>query len=384
MFSLSRSIGITALAVMALAAGCSRGGDHAAKTPPRPAVPVTVATVVQKPMPLQIRAIGSVQTLASVSVRPQLSGPLAAVAFTEGQDVKPGDVLFKIDPAPFEAEVRRNQAMEAKDAAQMESAKRDETRYAELLQRGLIARQQYDQASASAKSLEATVAADREALKTARLQLGYTVIRAPIAGRTGAVLVQKGNLVQANLTELVVINQIRPISVAFSVPQRDLDEIRSRASGSLEVLALIGGQDARPVKGELKFVDNRVDPATGTIQLKASFPNDDVRLWPGQFANVVLTLATEPNAVVAPSAAVQPAQQGKLVFVVKPDQTVEARPVTIAREVGDETVIASGVAPGENVVIEGQARLAAGVKVSVRTAAASRPPAPKESAPAAR
>jgi len=377
--SVSGRIIIVALAAAVLAGGCSRGGDRSAKARPTPpAVPVTVATVVQKPMPLQIRAIGGVQTLVTVSVKPQIGGPLLEVAFNEGQDVKPGDLLFKIDPAPLEAEVRRNQAMEAKDAAQMESARRDEARYAELLQRGLIARQQYDQANAAAKSLEATVAADREALKTARLQLGYTVIRAPIAGRTGAVLVQKGNLVQANQTELVVINQIRPISVAFAVPQRELEEIRRyRAQGSLDVQAMIAGQEQRPVQGELAFIDNRIDPGTGTIQLKASFPNADGRLWPGQFANVVLTLATEPNAVVAPTAAVQTAQQGRFVYVVKPDQTVESRPVAIAREVGDESVLASGVSPGESVVMEGQARLSAGAKVSVRTSAAARPPTPK-------
>jgi multidrug efflux system membrane fusion protein len=370
-----------------LLAACSRnGGEEPRAQPPRP-VPVTVAAVEARAVPLQVTAIGTVQALATVSVKPQVSGQLARVFFTEGQDVNAGDRLVEIDPRPFQAALGQAEAAMAKDQALLESAQKDEARYRELVQRDLIARQQFDQAHANAAALAATVKADRAVVDNARLQVGYTLIRAPIRGRTGAALVREGNVVTANQTELVVINQLTPITAVFSVPEIQLTDIRAyRQRGTLKVEATIRGQ-AEGVVGELSFIDNRVDPATGTVQLKATFPNTDTRLWPGQFVNVVMTLAVEPHALVVPREAVQSGPQGRHVFVVRADGTVEPRPVTVVRESGPSIVIGEGVRPGEQIVTEGQARLVAGTRVEIKTAggpAASPAASPATSPPARR
>ena len=369
-----RTLAVVCLAV--LLAACSRkGGDEPRSRAPA-AVPVTVATVEAQDVPLDVQAIGTVQALATVSVKPQVTGELSRLFFTEGQDVNAGDRLFQIDPRPFQAALAQAEGMLAKDQALLESAQKDELRYRELLQRDLIARQQYDQAHANAGALAATVKADRAVVDTARLQLGYTLIRAPIRGRLGAALVREGNLVTANQTELAVINQLSPISVAFAVPEVQLADIRRyEERGALPVQAAPRG-GGEPVAGTLTFIDNRVDVATGTVQLKATYPNTDARLWPGQFVNVVLTLANQPNAIVVPREAVQTSQQGRYVFVVTPGGTAEPRPVTVAREAGPKIVIAQGVAPGDVVVTEGQARLSSGTRVEARTATAATPPAP--------
>jgi multidrug efflux system membrane fusion protein len=365
------------LAVVCLAvlvAACSRGGGDDRRSQAPSAVPVSVVTVETKDVPLQVQAIGTVQALKTVSVKPQVTGELARVFFTEGQDVAVGDRLVQIDPRPFQAALAQAEAMLAKDEALLQSAQKDEQRYRELLQRELIARQQYDQARANALALAATARADRAAVDTARLQLGYTLIRAPIRGRTGAALVREGNQVSANQTELVVINQLTPISVAFAVPETQLADIRSYGErGALTVDAAIRGRP-ESVRGELSFIDNRVDAATGTVQLKATFANADTRLWPGQFVNVELTLTTQRNATVVPREAVQTGPQGRYVFVVKPDRTAEARPVTVTREAGGEALIAQGVAAGDVVVTQGQARLASGTRVEVKTATAAAAP----------
>jgi multidrug efflux system membrane fusion protein len=326
---------------------------------------VTVATAVQKPMPVTITAIGTVQPLLSVTVRSQVDGTVERVNFVEGQDVNAGELLFVLDRRPLEADLRKAEAALAKDQATAEAAERDEQRYAALVQQGLIAQQQYDQARANAQSLAATVAADRAVVQNARIQLRYTEIRAPITGRTGAILAQRGNLVTAQNTSLVVINQIKPIQAAFTVPEQFLGEIRQRrAAGSLPVDA--SPSSGQPVaRGALTFIDNRVDPATGTIQLKATFANTDAALWPGEFVNLVLTLSVDPAAIVVPAEAVQSGQDSRYVFVVKPDGTADMRPVTVAREAGRETVIARGVAAGETVVTDGQLRLTPGVRVAV-------------------
>ena len=223
--------------------------------------------------------------------------------------------------------------------------------------------------------------AARSAVETARLQLSYTTIRAPLSGRSGRVLADRGNLVQANATDLVVINQVRPIEVSFTVPADSVNEIRRRAAANeLEVAAIQAG-DTTPAAGRLTFIDNRVDPQTGTIQLKATFPNDDARLWPGQFATVVVTLGVENDAIVVPSAAVQTGQQGTYVFVVKPDSTAESRPVTVARQLGEESVVSKGVAPGATVVIDGQLRLAPGVRVEAQSQAQPSASPPSTSGP---
>jgi multidrug efflux system membrane fusion protein len=355
-----------------LAAACSRGDEQQSGGGTPPAVPVTVATAVQKPVPVQLRAIGNVQASETVTVRARAGGIVAEIRFREGQDVEEGQVLFVLDRALLEATRRQAEAALARSRAQLENARKNAERYAELARQGFVAQQEYERFRTEAEALEATVRADRAVVENARLQLGYTTIRAPISGRTGARLVHEGDLVRINETALVVINRLRPIDVAFALPERELPGVqRYRAEGTLRVETLAPQSSTVLDAGELTFIDNRVAAATGTIQLKATFPNRDAVLWPGQYVNVVLTLTTEPAAVVVPTAAVQAGQQGPYVFVVKPDQTAESRPVRVARQVGAETVIAEGVAPGDTVVTDGQLRLVPGARVEVKTAAAA-------------
>ena len=390
-----------ALCVAALAlAGCGdRGGDAAAKTAARPpAVPVTVSDVTPRDVPVQVKAIGNVQAYATVSVLSLVGGELFKLHFTEGQDVKAGDLLFSIDPRPFQAallqaqaqlaqhqaQISQAQANLARDTAQHENAKVEEARYKKLADGGFVAREQYDQILTNEQSLAATIEADRAAVNTARsvvqadqalvenarLQLSYTEIRAPIDGRTGNVLIHQGNVVKANDVgnPLVVITRIHPIYVTFAVPEQYLERIkRYRAAGDLRVEATTQGPNDRTTPGELSFINNTVDATTGTIQLKATFPNADNALWPGQFVNVVLTLTTERAALVIPSRAIQPGQQGPFVFIVKPDLTVESRPVVVAFAEGSDSVIAKGLTSGERVVTDGQLRLLPGVRVEIKS-----------------
>jgi multidrug efflux system membrane fusion protein len=373
----TRRRALLAAVVSVLLTACSE------KAPPPPAaVPVTVATAVAKPMPVRIEAVGTVAPAETVTVRSQVTGPLAEVHFVEGQDVARGALLFTIDPRPFRAALAQAEAERARSATTAAFARREAARYAELFGQGLVARSQYEQLVANANAADALVRASRAAVETARLQLSYTAVRAPLDGRTGRVLADRGTLVQANATDLVVINRLRPIEVAFAVPAQHLPELGRRPSGTIEVAATPTGVDAGAT-GRLTFLDNRVDPQTGTIQLTATFGNEDARLWPGQFVNVVVTLGVEPDALTIPAAAVQTGQQGTYVFVVRPDGTVESRPVVVARQVGEEVVLARGVAPGEPVVTEGQLRLTAGARVEVQAPAAS-PPSPPPPAPGPR
>ena len=398
----ARSALALALCVIVLAiAGCGeRGGDAAAKAPARPpTVPVTVSDVVPRDVPVQVKAIGNVQAYATVSVLSLVGGELFKIHFTEGQDVKAGDLLFAIDPRPFktalqqaeaqlaqhQAQVAQAQANLAKDTALYENARVEEARYKKLADGGFVAREQYDQMLTNEQSLAATIEADKAAVTTARsvvqadqamvenarLQLSYTEIRAPIDGRTGNVLIHQGNVVKANDVgnPLVVITRIHPIYVTFAVPEQFLDRIkRYRAAGELKVQATTQSPSERTARGELSFINNTVDATTGTIQLKATFANEDNALWPGQFVSVVLTLTTERAALVIPSRAIQPGQQGPFVFVVKPDLTVESRPVVVAFTEGLDSVVASGIKSGERVVIDGQLRLIPGVRVEIKPA----------------
>ncbi len=370
--SIRRGLLLLALA----AAACSRSpGSESRPAAPAP-VPVTAAAVSQKAVPVQVRAIGTVQPSNTVTVRARVGGILAEVHFKEGQDVTEGQRLFTLDRGPLVAQLRQAEANLARSAAQLDQARRDAERSAELVKQGFIARQQYDQAVTQAAALDASVRADRAVVENARLQVDYASIRAPMSGRAGALLVHEGDLVKANDTALVVLNQLRPIDVAFALPQQQLPDVqRYRAEKTLAVEAVHPGAGQALGRGELTFIDNRVDPATGTIQLKATFPNTDTALWPGQFVDVVLTLTTEPAAIVVPTRAVQTGQQGRYVFVVTPEQTAEARSVRIARELGEESVVTEGLAPGETVVTEGQLRLTPGAKVEVKTATAAAAPA---------
>jgi multidrug efflux system membrane fusion protein len=378
-----------------LAALCACSGGKAVqsgKAAAQEAIPVRTGLVSTRSLPVEIRAIGNVQPYSTVSIKAQISGQLTGVHFQEGRNVSKGDLLFTIDPRPFEAALRQAEANLqqaranlkqaeanfAKDAADEKNAEIESNRYAQLFKSGVAAAEIYDQYRSRAESLKAALEADRSAIQaaasaikasqaaieTARLQLEYTRIRSPIDGRTGNLMVHVGNLVKANdVPILVVINQIHPIFVSFAVPAQHLPAIKKHmAAGPLKVDA-IPRDGGSPAAGVLTFVDNAIDAATSTIQLKGTFPNEKNSLWPGQFVDAVLTLAVQPNAVVVPSAAVQNGQQGQYVFVVRPDLTVETRPVVVSRSSDKEAVIERGLAPGEKVVIDGQLRLVPGARV---------------------
>jgi multidrug efflux system membrane fusion protein len=347
--------------------GCSRDSNSRTIAGPRKAVPVTVGTAAQKDFPVQVRAIGTVEAFSTVTIKTLVAGEITKVAFREGQDVKRGDLLFEIDPVPFQVALQAAEATMAKDLALKENAEKEAKRYALLIEKDLIPRQQYDQVVANLGALEATVKADAALVEQCRVKLGYCFLRSPIDGRTGNLSVNRGNIVKENDTKLVVINQITPIYVTFSVPEQNLPEIRKRqADGSLAVETVLPGGKGEPIRGRLDFISNEVDKTTGTIQLKGKFANADRRLWPGQFVNVSLTLAVRSNAVLVPTQAIQTGQQGQYVFVVRPDLTAEMRSVTAGPSLGGDTVIEKGVQAGEQVVTDGQLSLVPGSPVEVK------------------
>jgi membrane fusion protein, multidrug efflux system len=368
------------------------------KTPasPRSGVPVTVASSTTKDVPVEVRVIGTVEAFSTVAVKSQVTGELKEVHFKEGDEVKSGDRLFLVDPRPFEWELKRveanllrnvaqgkqAQANLARDSAQAKLAGVEAQRFERLVQQGIVAREEYDRARANLDALEAVVNADRAAIENSeqavhadraaienvRLQLDYSSIKSPISGRTGSLMVHQGNVVRANETPLVTINQISPLYVGFAVPEQTLPDIKKyMAAGNLRVDANPTNDEQGAVHGDLTFVDNAVDSNTGTIRLKATFANKERRLWPGQFVNVVMTLTRERGAVVVPSQAVQAGQSGPYVFVVKPDLSVESRPVVVGRTVGGEAVIAKGVRSGERVVTDGHLRLVPGSIVEIKS-----------------
>jgi membrane fusion protein, multidrug efflux system len=331
-------------------------------------VPVTVASVVQKNVPIELTGIGTVEPYSTVSIRVQVTGTILQVHFKEGQDVKKGDLLFTIDPRPFEATLKQAQAVLAKDMSLLENAREQARRYAELVKKEYVSREQYDQIQSSANANEATVEADRAAVENAKVQLSYCHLYSPVDGRTGDLLVDEGNLVRTNdATPLITINQITPIYVTFSLPEQNLIAIKEgMGRGKLKVLAIIPQSEDRPEVGVLTFVDNAVDRTTGTIKLKGTFANANRRLWPGQFVKVAVTLADEPNAVVVPSQAIQTGQDRQQVYVLKSDSTVEVRTVVVNRTIANDAVIEKGVQPGEQVVTDGQFLLGPGTKVQVK------------------
>jgi multidrug efflux system membrane fusion protein len=343
-------------------------------------VPITAANVEQKDVPLQLKAIGAVEAYSNVSVKTQITGELTGVHFKEGQDVKKGQLLFSLDKRPFEAALKQAQGMLAKDQAQAVNARTQARRYEALHKAGVVPKEQFDQMQSNADALDAAVLADQAAVENARVQLVYCTIYSPIDGHTGPLRINQGNMIKANDTPfLVSINQIQPIYATFTVPEQNLADIkRYSGRGKLKVLAYIPNDTRGPSEGWLSFIDNTVDQATGTIKLKGEFVNADRRLWPGQFVDVVLTLAQQPRAIVVPSQALQNGQQGQFVFVVKPDMTVEARPVTVDRSNDGQAVITRGLAAGEQVVTDGQLRLVPGVsKVELKPVAAPAASAPR-------
>jgi membrane fusion protein, multidrug efflux system len=342
------------------------------KEPPkeRPPAPVEVATVTIRTVPVQLAGIGSVEAYSSVAVKSRVDGTIVKVHFAEGQDVRQGDILFTLDTAPFQAALRHAEAVLARDLAQARNAEEQAARYASLVKEGIVTREQYDSYRTAADALHATVAADRAAVDNARIALSYCTIRAPLTGRTGGLAIHAGNVISSNDTVLVIINQISPIYATFSLPEKDLPEIQRRTSGGkLRVEAAAPSDPDSVEQGAVTFLDNMVDPATGMFKLKATFTNQNRKLWPGQFVNVRLTLATLPDAVVVPQQTVLTGQKGQYVFLHKNDGTVEQRPVQTGISHGGEIVIRQGLQPGETVVIDGQMRLMPGAKAVVRKAA---------------
>jgi len=364
--------------------------------PPRLAegVPVVVATVSQRTVPVDIQVIGNVEAFATIAVKSQVSGELTVAHFQEGDFVKKGDVLFTIDPRLLDAQVKQAQAtLErdksqlslaeanlARDTAQEKYAHDQAARYRNLFQKGVISREQVDQYQTSSDvqtealhadkaaiaSSRAALAADEAALRNMEVQLSYTVIRSPIDGRTGNLMIKQGNVVKANDVDLVTINQLQPIYVTFTVPEARLADIkRYMAQGKVKVLASPPNSDEAQT-GDLSFIDNAVDATTGTIKLKGTFVNADRKLWPGQFVRVTLRLGSARDALLVPTEAVQSGQEGQFVFVVRRDMTVDARPVVVGARIEKEQVIEQGLSLGETVVTEGQLRLAPGVRVKMQ------------------
>jgi membrane fusion protein, multidrug efflux system len=362
-------------APLALTAAC---GSRDAR-PQRPTVPVTVATVEQRSVPYEISAIGTVTPIQTVAIRAQVTGTITRVAFQEGNEVQQGQLLFQLDARPFQAALEQAAANLAKDRAQLVNAQQQVARYRQLVQNDLATEEQFDQLKANADAAEAAVSADSAAVQTARLNLEYATIHAPIAGRTGNLLLREGNLAQANgAMPLVVINQIRPIAVSFAVPQKYLDDVqRYNAGHPLDVEVRPTEDSTATLAGRLTFINNQVDTATGTIQLKATFQNAARTLWPGEFVTVRLVLNVEHDALTIPSQAVMSGQNGTYVYVVNADGTARARDVTEGRAVDDYVVIAQGLTAGQQVVTDGQLRLVPGARVEIKRGAG----APAESLP---
>lgn len=357
-----------ALAVLLFLTACGQKGNtpQAAATRKPTAVPVTVAVAETRDVPLTLSAIGTVEAFNRVEIRSQITGQLMSVHFTEGQDVRRGDLLFTIDRRPLEADLQRAEAQLAKDVATAANDRAQAERYAALLKEGVVSKQLADQMRTTAEASQSVVAADKAAVEHARVQLRYTTINSPLDGRTGDLVVERGNIAKANDQTLVTINQVNPIHVTFTVPEQFLPELkRYSARGKLKVDAQIG-EDPNRVSGKLDFIDNKVDRATGTIKLKASFDNKDRRLWPGQFVNVTATLATEQDVTTVPIQAVQSGQQGQFVFVINNEMLAESRNVRVRRTSENVAVIEQGVQPGENVVTDGQLRLTPNAKVEIR------------------
>jgi len=369
---------IVCVAVLAAASLAYRGADIRAQDA-KPAravtdVPVSVATVTQQTVAVRIEAIGNAEAYSTVALKARVDGQIVEVNFREGQEVRKGAVLFKIDARPFEATLRQAEANLMRDTAQKEQTRSQERRYQELLQKNFVSKEAYAQIRTNADSAEAVALASKAAVENAKLQLEYCTIRSPIDGFVGKVMLQMGNMVRANdANPLVIINQVRPIYVNFAVPEQRLSAVRSHmAKGRLSVEATPPNSGHAAVTGTLSFIDNTVDTTTGTIRLKAVFPNKDNVLWPGQFVSTSLRLYEQKEALTVPSQSVQTGPAGQYVYVVKQDLTTDVRKVEVDRVDGDNAIIAKGLQKGETVVVKGQLRLAPGVKVMIAKPAAAK------------
>jgi len=334
----------------------------------RPPAPVVVAAVDRRDIPVQIRAIGNVEAYQTVQIRSQVNGQIQKIFFREGEDVREGQPLFQLDKRPFQADLEKAIGQMKHDQAQAENSRMQADRYSTLEKEGVASHEQAEQLRAQAKADASAVEADKAAVDAAHVQLQYTDIDAPINARAGALMINLGNLVKANDTPyLVQLNQVTPIYVTFSVPEADLDRVRQLfTSGQLKVLAIPKGQSGNPAKGRLTFIDNGVDVATGMFKLKGTYQNKDRRLWPGQFVDVALELSTQKNVVVVPTKAIQTGQQGEYVYVVRPDNTAESRPVKTTGVYENLTLISDGLKSGEQVIVSGQLRVAPNAKVMIQ------------------
>src|SRR6266849_4797258 len=366
-------VGLLIIAVVLLAYFGTEIRANERKAPKGPsAVPVAVAQVAQEMVPVRLRTIGNVEAFATVSVKARVDGQIVEVGFKEGEEVRKGQTLFKIDPRPYEAALRQAEANALRDAAARDQARSQERRYQELLDKNFVSKEAYAQIRTNAAIAEATAGASRAALDSAKLNLEYCTIRAPIEGYAGKIQIQMGNLVRANdANPLVVVNQVHPIYVNFAVPEQRLAEVREyMASGPLTVQTLTPGSDQADATGVLIFVDNAVDPSTGTIRLRARFPNKENILWPGQFINVSVRLFEQADAIVIPSQAVQTGPEGQYVYVVGQDMVADVRKITVQRTEGESAIVAGGLAKGERVVTHGQLRLGPKMRVQIAKPAA--------------
>lgn len=343
-------------------AGCSRRAEPVARADhDLAAAPVNVVAAVARSMPIEVRGAGNVEPFSTTTIRAEVDGLLQKVHFNEGDMVREGQLLFQIDARAHQDQIRRLEANLARSAAQARNAQTEAARYAELYRLGLVARQQFEQFETSAAAWQATLDADRAAVETALQQLNRADVYSPMTGRTGSILAAPGSQVIANTTALVVIHQVEPVLVSFTVAERDLPEIRARFDSGLHVRATASGD--LPAYGKLTFIDNAVDAARGTIRMKATFPNSERRLWPGQYTDVIVTIAEEPGAIVIPSQAIQTDRQGDYVYIVE-ESKAQRRAVTVTRRSGGDAAV-QGVRPGERVVTDGQSKLAPGALVQI-------------------
>jgi len=361
------TLAVTAIVMPQVIGSFAPSADAQSPPPSGSGVPVTAGTVATTDVPVFLNAIGTVQAFNMVTIKSRVDGQIVKVAFSEGQDAKAGTPLIQIDPRPFQALLDQATATKQKDEAQLASAQADLVRWAELVPQGVKSRQTYDQQKALVQQLQATVKADEAQIETARLNLSYADIRAPIDGRLGMRLVDAGNMVRAtDAAGLVTISQLKPIFVSFTVPQENLHKIHEKKAGAeLAVLAYGGDNQTQLAEGKLSVIDNAIDQPTGTIRLKATFANVDERLWPGEFVNVRLILSVRKGAPTVPAQTVQDGPTGQYAYVIREDSTVERRPVEVAAVQDGLAVIGKGLAVGEKVVVEGQYRLTNGVRVKV-------------------
>jgi multidrug efflux system membrane fusion protein len=335
-------------------------------------VPVTADTVATADVPVFLQAIGTAQAYNMVTIKSRVDGQIVKIAFAEGQDAKAGDPLIQIDPRPFQAVLDQAMATKQKDEAQLASAQADLVRWAELVPQGVKSRQTYDQQKALVQQLQAALKADEAQIEAARLNLGYADIRAPISGRLGIRMVDIGNMVRAtDAAGLVTISQLKPMFVSFTVPQENLHKIHQKKgeTGELAVIALGADNKTELARGKLSVIDNAIDQPTGTIRIKATFANDDERLWPGEFVNVRLILSVRKGAPTVPAQTVQDGPTGSYAYVIKEDNTVERRAVEVAAVQDGLAIIGKGLSPGERIVVDGQYRLTNGARVKVEAKA---------------